>query len=235
MIVIQSPDILVILIIKPKQKSDFIIRHIIAKKPVPADKGKAVSPFAFFQDNIPAGDPQDNLIVGKFLLGVLKKLVHIPLKVQKIHSVRSVSYPVKFHYPIIIFLPALGHGNIIFQQKTACLRRQLLYGDLGICFPGHLQIPPGNLLEATVNIYPAIGRIISLRIGLHILGELFRRFLIKSLPGKIRHIIQLVLYMEFLCAHYSGVISYLPCIFQLQNQNQHIFLIYVNQILQPKG
>ena len=87
MALIQGSFIQVPLIIKGKQKGHLIFRKVIAKQPVPCDKGKVIAPVAFQKGNIPAGDPQHDFIIGIHIALWVKYLVHGPLKIQQVHPV----------------------------------------------------------------------------------------------------------------------------------------------------
>ena len=95
------PLILIIPIIKAEQSRQFIIRHIIGKKPFSIRKSQHIAAVTFCQLNIFRRDnPQFDLIIGKYLPVLLKYLLHCPLKIQQINPVRCISHPIEFFYCI---------------------------------------------------------------------------------------------------------------------------------------
>ncbi len=194
---VHGPPVVIILTLKAEQKSKLIIRHIIRKQPVSYHKGKNIAAVALRQLHaIRHLNPQGNFVAVINIFFLVKKLMHIPLKIQQVHSVACITYPIILCDKVMFLSAFIWNLHLIMYLKRSRLRHHLL--DIHHCLRDffHPQIPPGHLTPTAVDINSAERTVIPLPAGLQIHGKIFFHMLfVKGIRMELFHKVHLLPHM----------------------------------------
>ncbi len=226
------PIVLGLVLIKRKKQRQSVGGHIVTAKSSGRFKDHNIAVLTLQQSRVLPHNSQHNLVAAINIPLHSGNLVHGPLKFQQIYPLRGIADSVQFFHQVAVLVPAAACGHQVMKFHGSCLCGQFhqIHGRLGQA--PHVQISPGNLLKAAVNIHLVKSSIVPLRTALQILDQVPGGLLIKSLLVKVPHILQFFISPGIVTPYGPGVIPDFPTAVIGEHQRQRILLVLLNQILQ---
>ena len=160
--------------------------------------------------------------------------MHIPFIIQKVNTFFRITHPIIFFYIIISFVfPFSGTYHIGYLYITD-RRTELL--DRVDRFPHfcHIQIPPCDLMEVTVNIHMAVSAVIPFCIGLQIHSQSLCPLFVKCPAVKVLYKTEFLFYMIFISLDNSCIIPDCSALIICNKKDQIVFRIVFNQVFYRK-
>ena len=148
--------------VEAEQPRQLVVRDVVAVQLIRRHEREHIAAVALLKGDILRADAECDLVVGEKVRALIKYLIHISFIVQQVHPVRRIAHAVVFLYAIIAGVSSLARRHIIFHDKGARLRRQLLDRDGRRADSDRPQVSPCHLIETAVYRHLMKGGVVSL-------------------------------------------------------------------------